>query len=114
MDVSFKNVDNVLCITLNGRLDATNASDTEQQISGYLDKTEKNINIAINLTNLDYISSAGLRVLLVITKNQKKINSNLCLFGLNENVLEIFKISGFDTIFNIAKGENDAVAILND
>jgi len=114
MDISFNNKDNVLCIALNGRLDATNASGTEKQISDYLNNLEKNIDIAIDLTGLDYISSAGLRVLLVITKNQKKNNSNLCLFGLSENVMEIFQISGFDTIFNIAKNESEAIAVLKD
>jgi anti-anti-sigma factor len=115
MELSFKNIgDDVLCIAFKGRLDATNASDAEKQIDNYLNELRKDINIAVDLTELEYISSAGLRVLLVITKNRKKNNSDLCLFGLNENVMEIFKISGFDTIFNIAENETEAVSVLKD
>jgi len=114
MKITFKNIGNALCINLEGRLDATNSGDTERQITSHLQSLEKTGDLLINLSTLDYISSAGLRVLLVITKNQKKNNAKLCLFSLNDNVMEIFKISGFDTIFNIANNETEAVAILND
>jgi anti-anti-sigma factor len=58
-------------------------------------------NALIDLEKLDYISSAGLRSILVIAKEMKKNGNNLVLCCLNETIKEVFHISGFDTFISI-------------
>lgn len=65
--------------------------------------------LAIDLSQLDYISSAGLRVLLVVAKKVQQAKGKVVLFGLGPNVREVFSISGFDKIFAI---RDDAAAAL--
>ena len=58
---------------------------------------------------LDYISSAGLRVLLAAAKQLKTTNGELRLCNLNEVVQEVFAISGFDMILPISESESEAL-----
>ena len=114
MEIIFKDENGILNVDLQGRLDATTAGETEKKFKSEIEASPNSEKMIINLSKLEYISSAGLRVLLVITKLLKNNNGKLCLCGLDENVSEIFKISGFDAIFNIAENTSDALAILND
>ena len=57
--------------------------------------------LAVDLSKLEYISSAGLRVLLVVAKKVQQAKGKVVLFGLAPNVREVFSISGFDQIFSI-------------
>ena len=65
--------------------------------------------LLIDFTALDYISSAGLRVLLATAKRLSGAKGALRLFGLNETVREVFDISGFSTIFAVFATEADAL-----
>ena len=62
---------------------------------------EQNNNILIDLSQVVYISSAGLRVLLKFGKDVSAESKKLVLCGLNQFVSSVFKVSGFDKIFNI-------------
>ena len=66
--------------------------------------------LAVDLTKLDYISSAGLRVLLVVAKKVQQAKGKVALFGLSPNVREVFSVSGFDTIFSIQPDSAAALA----
>jgi len=114
MDITFRENNGILNVHLQGRLDATTASESEKKIKDKISEFSNAIKMIIDLSQLEYISSAGLRVMLVVSKILKANNGKLCLLGLDENVFEIFKISGFDLIFNIACDLDEAVSILND
>jgi anti-anti-sigma factor len=62
------------------------------------------------MSKLEYISSAGLRVLLVVAKKVQQAKGKVVLFGLVPNVREVFSISGFDQIFTIEPDADAAVA----
>jgi stage II sporulation protein AA (anti-sigma F factor antagonist) len=64
------------------------------------------------MTGLSYISSAGLRVLLVVAKKVQQQHGKVALFGLSANVREVFTISGFDTIFSITADSGAALAVV--
>jgi anti-anti-sigma factor len=66
--------------------------------------------VAVECTALDYISSAGLRVLLGLAKQLGAKGGAMRTFGLNQTVREVFEISGFSTIFKVFPGESDALA----
>ena len=63
----------------------------------------------MNLEKLDYISSAGLRVLLATAKKLKAIGGELRVCSLNEIVTEVFDITGFDLILTVLPSESEAL-----
>ena len=84
---------------LKGRLDTTTAPQLETEINSLSEGVH---NIEFDLKELEYISSAGLRVLLMTQKEmKKKARTDIRVFNVSSEVLEIFKITGFDDIINI-------------
>lgn len=97
----------IMEINISGRLDAVTAVEADKTFSVVIDEGESNL--LINLAELDYISSAGLRVLLVVAKRIQQNRGKVVLCDLNANVKEIFEISGFSSIFNIFDSKEEAV-----
>ena len=87
-------------LAFKGRLDTSSAIQAEQAVRGSLGAGDKNL--ILDLTDMDYISSAGLRVLLLANKYLKQKAGDLALCGLQPNVLEVLNISGFTPLFLIA------------
>jgi anti-anti-sigma factor len=90
---------NAIVMSLKGRLDAVASSEFETSLSDWISKGEHNF--LLNLTDLDYISSAGLRSILAASKKLKERSGKIFLTGLHGPVEEVFKISGFISIFRV-------------
>ncbi len=84
-------------IALEGRLDTTTAPELEQALKASLDDTET---LTLDFSKLDYISSAGLRVLLSAHKIMGK-KGGMKVVNANEMVKEVFDVTGFVDILNI-------------
>lgn len=84
-------------LTVSGRLDTTTAPELEAALDEVLENTKE---LIFNLENLEYISSAGLRVIL---KAQKSMNTkgSMNLTGVNDSIIEVFDITGFLDILTI-------------
>ena len=82
-----------------GRIDALSAPDFEEKIKPLLES--EYTNLILEFSDLEYISSAGLRAILKMAQGCKKTNRKLFICGLIPSVHEVFKISGFDLILNI-------------
>ena len=87
----------VLNIAVEGRIDTVTSPDLEKTILDNISEVE---DMTIDLTGVDYISSAGLRVLLSTQKIMDK-QGKLLIRGVGENVMEIFEVTGFVDIFDI-------------
>ncbi len=96
-------------ITLKGRMDATTVARFEEVCTATLEKNFSKI--IINLEELEYISSAGLRGILLMEKLSKKHNTMLVFYGLQHMVKEVFDISGFTAILKICDTYDSAVKI---
>ena len=83
-------------VKLSGRLDAVTAPEAEGYLGGLVQ--EGQTALAVDLTGVDYVSSAGLRVFLVTAKKLKAAGGELSLAGLAGNVKEVIEISGFPSI----------------
>jgi len=83
-------------VSVEGRLDTMTAPELEKEI-GTLNDSES---LTINFEKLEYISSAGLRVLLSTHKNFAK-KGGLVITNVNETILDIFEVTGFRDILNI-------------
>ncbi|GAB4240263.1 MAG: STAS domain-containing protein [Candidatus Methylacidiphilales bacterium] len=93
----------VTTVHLNGRLDASTSSNVETFIGEIFDGGAQAL--IIDFTKLNYISSAGLRVLLSVAKRAKTAQAKLALFGLTDEVKQIFDISGFTNILPVLQDE---------
>jgi len=107
MDIVTRTQNDVVIVALRGSLDSKTSPQAQQALDGILAGGSKKL--LIDFTALDYISSAGLRVLLGTAKRLSGAGSALRLFGLNETVREVFDISGFSTIFTVVAAEADAL-----
>jgi len=107
MQISVKTTNKVKVLAFEGRLDTQTSPDAQQQLTRLIEAGETKI--LLNLEKLDYISSAGLRVLLVVAKQLKRTDGELRICSLNEVVKEVFDISGFDMILPISASESEAL-----
>ena len=87
-----------LIISLAGRLDTTTAPQLDDELKNALNGVTK---LDFDLAKLEYISSAGLRVLLSAQKVMNK-QGEMKLLNVNETILEIFEVTGFSDILTIA------------
>ena len=87
----------VLTLKIEGRLDTTTAPTLEKTINEILDGVTE---LILDMNQLTYVSSAGLRVLLSTQKKMNKIGT-MKLIGVCEDVMEVFEMTGFVDILNI-------------
>ena len=97
LNIEKKTNGNELTVALTGRLDTTTAPQFEKELKESLDGVTA---LTIDMTALEYISSAGLRVLLSAQKTMNK-QGQMKLTHVNETILEIFEVTGFSDILTI-------------
>jgi anti-sigma B factor antagonist len=107
MEITIESNNDVYVVAINGKLDTNTTPDAEKKIDELIENSAKKL--VIDFSSLDYISSAGLRLLLSITKKLKARGGNVRLCHLNEVVQEIFDISGFTSILTVMKIKEDAL-----
>ena len=87
-----------LCLKVKGRMDTKTSPQLDKEVETNLKGTEL---LTMDLSELDYVSSAGLRVLLSAHKSMKKQGGSMVVRGVNEEVQEVFTITGFSEILTI-------------
>jgi anti-anti-sigma factor len=105
MEFAHENAGDVAIAKLAGRLDSSSAPSAEEQLTRLI--ADSAPRLVIDLSKLEYISSAGLRVLLLVARKIQQSQGKLAFFGLTPGVRDVFSVSGFDTIFTV---RNDAAA----
>lgn len=99
----------VLLVSASGRLDSGSAGELEAVLPARVQTSEKTV---LSLADVPYVSSAGLRVLLMGAKAARAKGHKLVLAGLAPSVREVFDISGFTSIFAIEADVESALASL--
>ena len=97
MDITKEYDEKELTITATGKIDTTTAPDFENEI---MDEINNFDSLVLNLIDLEYISSAGLRVLIITEKKLKETGIPLVI-KVNDTIREILVMSGFDKLLNI-------------
>ncbi len=110
MAINAEREGSVLILRASGRIDGSNASD-------FLASVEKEIGnsdtgVILDFAGLTYISSAGLRIILLIAKDLRGRNVSFAVCSLSNSVAEIFTISGFDQIIDLHDDSTAALAAL--
>jgi anti-anti-sigma factor len=98
---------NVLILRIVGRLDAVSSPNTERKIFDYIYSGQ--YELLVDFSGVDYLSSAGMRMLLSVTKKVKTLSGHLILFGVTNHVMEVLKMSGFDQVLELVKTEEDGL-----
>ena len=96
-------------VKLAGRLDGPAAPALDQEL---VPLVVPGARLVLDMTDLAYVSSAGLRIFLKTSKQAKAVKASLSLFGINDIVQEVFDISGFTAIFAIHGSRDEALAAL--
>jgi anti-anti-sigma factor len=110
MEVTLKTDGTVAVVAVSGRLDTVTVSDFDGKW-GELVTPDMN-KVVIDLGSLEYISSAGLRSILVAGKQMKSRGGALAVSGLTGMVADVFSISGFDKLLPLYGNTDEAVSAL--
>lgn len=107
MEITEKQENDIQIFTLAGRLDSKTSLGFEEKVIGAIDNgTDK---IVVDFEELDYISSAGLRVLNKAAKKLRQTQGKIILCNLKDYVREVFEIAGFDTFLPIVASLDNAL-----
>jgi anti-sigma B factor antagonist len=104
-------VDSMLVIRLNGDLDSRSAPVAQEQILPSLPADER---ILLDLTGVPFVSSAGLRTMLLIYRQAQIMNSSVALVGLSQELRDVLTATGFLEFFVVADTLTEAVGLLRD
>jgi anti-anti-sigma factor len=108
MDFAHSQSGNFLILQISGRLDINSSSEFEKELHSCLDKGHSGI--VVDMAGIEYISSAGLRSILVVAKAAKALDSEIRFCGVAGMVDEVFTISGFKKMFKIFATAAEATA----
>lgn len=99
MTIVTESTETATIVSLQGQLNSTNAVATEAQVLTLVDAGARHL--LLDFSALEYISSAGLRMVLVLAKRLKQESGLLVLCGMRPHVREVFDVSGFLAILNL-------------
>ena len=107
MEIETAKEKNTVVVSVKGKIDAVTAPEFERVLADLIAQGENAF--LLNFGGLEYISSAGLRSILSTAKQLKPKSGNILFSGLKGPVKDVFKISGFGTIFKIFETREDAL-----
>ena len=97
MNTTIEEIDGKYVATLEGEMDTAAAIEAEEVLKPIYNSNGKDVSIDCN--NLEYIASSGLRILLSILKGAKASGSKVVMRGVNDDIKNVFKLTGFISIF---------------
>ena len=108
MEITSEPKEDVTIVRFEGNLDTNTSTDAQEYLNGAIEGGASKVVVCFE--KVDFVSSAGLRVLLATAKKLGGGGGSLRVCGLNETVAEVFEISGFSTILNVFPSETEALA----
>lgn len=110
MDLSSEKRGGVVVVRADGRVDGANARDFHEGLEANIGADGESM--VLDFKELSYISSAGLRVVLLVAKSLQKQQAKLAVCSLSDSIQEVFEISGFDKIVPVYADADAATAAL--
>lgn len=108
LEVAESEENGVLILRVKGRLDAASSPLLERKINAILE--EERLKLLMEFEGVEYLSSAGMRLLLNLTKRLKSKQGRVVISSVNRDVMEVIKMAGFDHILEIFADEKEALA----
>ena len=100
MNTTIEQVEDKYLVTLEGELDTAAAVEVEQTLQPLYNSNGKDV--VIDCTELEYIASSGLRILISVLKGAKAGGSKVIIKNLNDDIMDVFKLTGFISLFEFA------------
>lgn len=107
MNVTVKKEGDVSVVTVEGSIDSKTAPELQQKI---MDVTADANDIVIDLSKVPFVSSAGLRVLLMVYRQIKSKNGKVILTGVSDEIKDVMSMTGFINFFELTETKSDALA----
>ena len=108
MGLSIERSDGILLAMAEGRVDGANAQEFQGALTDAIESTDRAV--VLDLEDITYISSAGLRVILLTARALKRQDAELAVCSLSAPIREVFEISGFDKIIPVRESRSEAIA----
>lgn len=99
MKIEFQNENEKTIVSLEGRMDTNTSPDFQKELEEYYNK--EGFSVVLDFEKLDFVSSAGLRVLLLIQKKAKALNGRMVIRNVKPEIEEVFDMTGFTDILTI-------------
>jgi anti-anti-sigma factor len=110
LDLREETVGEVSVVEVTGRIDSTTAPTLGQRLTAKLDAP--NVRVVLDLSRLEYISSAGFRILLLAAKRADETRSQLIMCGISGKVRQLFDLGGFLDLFTIVRAREEGIAAM--
>jgi anti-sigma B factor antagonist len=107
MEIIEAKQNDITIIALTGRLDTLSSSSLEDKLLDTINKNQSKM--IIDFSQLDFISSSGLRVLLTAGKQMKSAQGKLVLCSLKDHVKEVFDVAGFSMLFKMFSSREESI-----
>ena len=98
MEVKFNKLDTSLTVIISGNIDTVTAPELDSQLQENLPGIK---DLILDFAAVDYISSAGLRVILMANQQMEDVDGNMTVKNVNEDVRDVFEMTGFDSLLNL-------------
>ena len=98
MEVKFNKQSDTLTVVISGNIDTVTAPELETQLQENLSGIK---DLILDFAAVDYISSAGLRVILMANQQMEDVDGNMAVKNVNEDVRDVFEMTGFDSLLNL-------------
>ncbi|CAN1523569.1 SpoIIAA Anti-anti-sigma regulatory factor (antagonist of anti-sigma factor) [Rhabdaerophilaceae bacterium] len=109
MKIEALQIGNITVVAMSGRLDSTNAAAADTEVMQAIGASQR---VILDLAEVEYVSSAGLRIVLLVAKRLTAAHGKLVIAALNANVYEVFEVSGFLKILKVTADREAAVTLL--
>ncbi len=106
--IAKRQIDTISVLDISGELDAHTASQLENSLKVLID--EKQFNIIVNCSRLEYIASAGLGVFMAYIEDVRGLGGDIKLTNMNDRVYNVFDLLGFPTLYDILDNEEEALS----
>ena len=98
MEVKFNKQDSSLTVTISGNIDTVTAPELDSKLQENISDVK---DLVLDFAAVDYISSAGLRVVLMANQQMEDVDGNMTVKNVNDDVRDVFEMTGFDSLLNL-------------
>lgn len=108
MDITAERASGTVIAKASGRIDSSNSREFHSNLEAVVPANDPAL--VLDFEDVSYISSAGMRVILIVAKGLQKSDISFALCSMNDSIREVFTISGFDKIIPIHESQSEALA----
>ncbi|MCP5469374.1 MAG: STAS domain-containing protein [Chlamydiales bacterium] len=110
MDVVVEEKGEIIIVRVKGRLDAASSPQLEKTVNSIIDGGH--FKVVLNFSDVEYLSSAGMRLMLAISKKLQQLEGKVVACNLSDDVMEVIKMAGFNQVIEFYPNEAESLAHL--